>query len=376
MQRSSNKIGALAAALAKAQSELQNPPKSLTATIESPFPREGQRSFRYAPLAAGLDIARKCLGQHEIATVQVTTIDRDTGLIRLTTTLVHASGEWISSDWPVCPVIDTATPHRMGAALTYARRYALFTLVGIAGEDDVDAPDLAITVGPQQQADGRPAPDASLNVQPSGATPDLRWPSDRPDQPRWTGRIKAIPLTAQDSARLGDRLVSEIEGLTCEEDLDVWSMRSWRHANALASADGARVRQAFAARLDELCMPEQSSSEQAAPQARQSELSSKGNEALVLLPKVTRQRDRQHLRFIIKQPCLVCGRQPCDPHHLRFAQARGLGQKVSDEFTVPLCRAHHRELHRAGTEVEWWSRLGIEPLQAARTLWLVTHPIS
>src|SRR5271157_1225377 len=146
MQRSSTKIGALAAALAKAQSELENPPKSLTATIESPFPREGQRSFRYAPLSAGLDIARKCLGQHEIATVQATTIDRDTGLIRLTTTLVHASGEWISSDWPVCPVIDTATPHRMGAALTYARRYALFTLVGIAGEDDLDAPDLTIPV--------------------------------------------------------------------------------------------------------------------------------------------------------------------------------------------------------------------------------------
>jgi hypothetical protein len=106
-------------ALAKAQSELKNPPKSLTATIETPYLREGQRSFRYAPLAAGLDIARKCLGQHEIATVQATTIDRDTGLIRLTTTLVHASGEWISSDWPVCPVINTAPPHRMGAALTY-----------------------------------------------------------------------------------------------------------------------------------------------------------------------------------------------------------------------------------------------------------------
>ena len=114
----SNRIGAPAAALAKAQSELENPPKSLTATIESPFPREGQRSFRYAPLSAGLDIDRKCLGQHEIATVQATTIDRDTGLIRLTTTLLHASGEWISSDWPVCPVIDTATPNRMGAALT------------------------------------------------------------------------------------------------------------------------------------------------------------------------------------------------------------------------------------------------------------------
>src|SRR4249920_3550217 len=92
--RSSESIGALATALAKAQSEIANPEKSLTATIESPFPREKQRTFRYASLATGLDIVRKCLGQHEIATVQATAIDRDTGLIKLTTTLVHASGEW------------------------------------------------------------------------------------------------------------------------------------------------------------------------------------------------------------------------------------------------------------------------------------------
>jgi ERF superfamily len=149
MQRSSNKIGALTAALAKAQSEITNPEKSLTATIQSPFPREGQRTFRYAPLSSGLDILRKCLGQHEIATVQATAIDRDSGLIKLTTTLVHVSGEWMSSDWPVCPVTETAAPHRMGAALTYARRYALFALVGITGEDDLDAPDLPIQ--PQQQ---------------------------------------------------------------------------------------------------------------------------------------------------------------------------------------------------------------------------------
>src|SRR6188472_3474558 len=143
MQHSSQTISKIAAALAKAQVQIENPEKSLTATIESPFPREGQRTFRYASLSTGLDIVRKCLGQHEIATIQATAIDRDTGLIKLTTTLVHASGEWVSSDWPVCPASETAVPHRMGAALTYARRYALFTIVGIAGEDDLDAPDLA-----------------------------------------------------------------------------------------------------------------------------------------------------------------------------------------------------------------------------------------
>jgi hypothetical protein len=131
MQRSSESIGAIAGALAKAQIELANPEKSLTATIRSPFPRENDRSFRYASLSSGLDLVRKSLGRHEIATVQTTSIDDAAGLIRLTTTLAHSSGEWVSSDWPVCPVSETAAPHRMGAALTYARRYALFTLVGL-----------------------------------------------------------------------------------------------------------------------------------------------------------------------------------------------------------------------------------------------------
>src|ERR1700680_5050968 len=142
MHRSSESIGTIAGALAKAQAELTNPEKSLTATIRSPFPRESDRSFRYASLSSGLDMLRKSLGRHEIATVQTTSIDEVAGLIRLTTTLAHSSGEWVSSDWPVCPVTETSAPHRMGAALTYARRYALFTLVGIAGEDDLDAPDL------------------------------------------------------------------------------------------------------------------------------------------------------------------------------------------------------------------------------------------
>src|SRR3954462_4843989 len=142
MPRSSETIGAIAGALAKAQIELANPEKSLTATIQSPFPREGDRRFRYASLSSGLDLVRKSLGRHEIATVQTTSIDEGAGLIRLRTTLAHLSGEWLASDWPVCPVSETAAPHRMGAALTYARRYALFTLVGIAGEGDLDAPDL------------------------------------------------------------------------------------------------------------------------------------------------------------------------------------------------------------------------------------------
>src|SRR5262245_20031306 len=153
MHRSSETMGNISAALAKAQAELTNPEKSLTAVIRSPFPREADRTFRYAPLSSGLEIVRKVLGTHEIATVQTTSIDHEAGLIRLTTMLAHLSGEWVSSDWPVCPVSEMAAPHRMGAALTYARRYALFTLVGIAGEDDLDAPDLA-TVPPQNSGAG------------------------------------------------------------------------------------------------------------------------------------------------------------------------------------------------------------------------------
>src|SRR5215471_5632999 len=142
MPRSSESVAALASALAKAQAELVNPEKSLTGTIRTGRPGEGERSFRYASLSSGLDIVRKTLGQHEIATVQTTAIDKETGVVNLSTMLAHASGEWIASDWPVCAVAETANPQRMGAALTYARRYALFTLVGIAGEDDLDAPDL------------------------------------------------------------------------------------------------------------------------------------------------------------------------------------------------------------------------------------------
>src|ERR1700678_438007 len=194
MHRSSETLGAIAAALAKAQGELANPEKSLIATISSPFPREGDRTFRYASLASGLDIVRKCLGQHEIATVQTTAIDQDSGQIRLTTLLAHASGEWISSDWPVCAVSEMALPHRMGAALTYARRYALFALVGIAGEDDLDAPDLAV----------EPPPAVAAPIAPEPTIPRPR--NGTVHQPRQRKPV----LAAEASATLRDVLVAEI----------------------------------------------------------------------------------------------------------------------------------------------------------------------
>src|SRR5436305_1593174 len=229
MQRSSETIGAIAGALAKAQIELTNPEKSLTATIRSPFPREGDRSFRYASLSTGLDLVRKSLGRHEIATVQTTSIDDGAGLIRLTTTLAHSSGEWVSSDWPVCPVSETAAPHRMGAALTYARRYALFTLFGIAGEDDLDAPDLngalegALPLNPNSDNSGQRT---------ALASPD-RAPESRPAaaQPAATGylarrkpvRLPRVILAPERSLEVRDQLIGELARFTDTEALTTWA---------------------------------------------------------------------------------------------------------------------------------------------------------
>jgi hypothetical protein len=100
------------------------------------------------------------------------------------------------------------------------------------------------------------------------------------------------------------------------------------------------------------------------------------DKSLLTIAEPRRLRDKAHLKFVACQPCLVCGRQPSDPHHLRFAQPRAIGLKVSDEFTVPLCRGHHRELHQAGNEVTWWGKLNIRPLETAKALWEETHPKS
>ena len=200
------------------------------------------------PCPLGLDLVRKCLGQHEIATVQATTIDRDSGLIKLTTTLVHASGEWVSSDWPVCPVSETAAPHRLGAALTYARRYALFTLVGIAGEDDLDAPDLPIVDGSSISQNGR-----------SGARP-ARWPSSsqaagRPFRARErrtrSGRPGPQALSDDASDPLRRQLVSELEQLENSEALAGWAQRALALKNQLSMADAEALEAAFTARLSQ-----------------------------------------------------------------------------------------------------------------------------
>jgi hypothetical protein len=350
MQHCSDSIGALAAALAKAQAEIQNPEKSLTATIVSPFPREGVRSFRYAPLSNGLDLVRKCLGQHEIATVQSTAIDRDRGLIRLTTTLVHASGEWVSSDWPVCPVSETAAPHRLGAALTYARRYALFTLVGIAGEDDLDAPE-PIQVA-EQSRPKQPIP-AKAN---GGRVPSPRLPM----------------LSSNESAALRDRLVQEISAIATDEALALWAYRSLSLKNTLTQVDAQAVEAAYLAKLssDPASQLEFTADHPVAdPGAKHGDHEPPEPALPAPLTKAVRRRSKAHLAFVASQPCLVCRANPCDAHHLKVAQPRSLGRKVSDEFTVPLCRKHHRELHRHGNEATWWTNMQVAPIPIAKELW-------
>jgi hypothetical protein len=244
MQRSSPSIGTLASALAKAQGELVNPEKSLVATIRRDGPKGTEQTFRYAPLSSGLDIVRKVLGQHEIATVQTTSIDQDAGLINLTTVLAHASGEWIASDWPVCAVSETATPHRMGAALTYARRYALFTLVGIAGEDDLDAPDLTT---PTNQTPGPETPKGHGNGQLNCAQPKSS-SHDRRDS-NVSAQTKPI-LEAKASAQLRDRLIAEIRELGTSDDAAIWAHRIFANKNRLIAEDAQVLEEAFQARLE------------------------------------------------------------------------------------------------------------------------------
>jgi hypothetical protein len=380
MQQSSSSIGALATALAKAQIELVNPEKSLSATIRSD---QGgpEQIFRYAPLSSGLEILRKTLGHHEIAILQATAIDQAAGVVKLTTTLCHSSGEWVGSTWPVCSIEEMASPKRMGAALTYARRYALFTLAGIAGEDDLDVPDLN---------EPEPAAEVPNIEQPSSGQP-------RPNRHRTLGRksladregklnsTSANPtLKGQLSAVLRDQLRNQLKDIDSAESAALWARRILPAKNSLSATDARQLEDAFRAKLEELnggSSDKETSSlafrttSASRPKSTRTSVGERIDKGKLAHPEPRRIRDREHVRFVAKQPCLICGRLPSDPHHLRFAQHPALGRKVGDEFTVPLCRGHHREAHRCSDEAGWWQGNGIDPSASARALWLKTHPL-
>jgi ERF superfamily len=367
MPRSSETVAALASALAKAQAELVNPEKSLTATIRTGRPGERERSFRYAPLSSGLDIVRNTLGQHEIATLQTTAIDQTAGMVNLTTTLAHASGEWIASDWPVCPIAETANPQRMGAALTYARRYALFTLVGIAGEDDLDASDICVPAN------------ASIT---ESSTRGLQLPPQTREKGKLRGAAKTASPTAlltDESPAFRDRLLSEISGLASQDSAATWAGDALPAKNTLTAADAKLVEDAFEWKLSQLSALQGKPASVEGSQGidtgnTANQFPAKGIDKSVLAVSAPRRyRNKEHLRYVTLQPCLLCARKPSDAHHLRFVQPRALGRKTSDEFAVPLCRIHHRAAHRAGDERAWWKAAGIDPLKIARTLWRDTR---
>jgi hypothetical protein len=399
MHRSSESIGAIAAALAKAQVELVNPEKSLTATIAALGAHGGDKTFRYASLSSGLDIVRKSLGAQEIAAMQTTAIDNEAGLVRLTTVLAHSSGEWISSEWPVCAVGETATPHRMGAALTYARRYALFTLVGIAGEDDVDAPDLNDPVHVKQGSGATQSTHQS--TMPADRFPPTDIARAMPGHlaAGRNGRAILVPRTPTldpaASGTLREQLLGEVADLASADQAAEWAHRVIGAKNSLTSADAALVEMAFRSKMASVGDGDihRSSSGGSSPGNRiQPPLETTGGDvdtvgahhdgiggridkSVLAIGEPRRYRDKAHLKFVATQACLVCGRQPSDPHHLRFTQLRALGRKVSDEFVVPLCRGHHREVHRTGDEAAWWNGFGIDASAAARELWMQTRPV-
>jgi hypothetical protein len=381
MPRSSESVAALASALAKAQAELINPEKSLTATIRTGRPGENERSFRYAPLSSGLDIVRKTLGQHEIATLQTTAIDQTAGMVNLTTTLAHASGEWIASDWPVCPIAETANPQRMGAALTYARRYALFTLVGIAGEDDIDAPDLC--AGPTLLSSST-ALEAALQLGHDNSS--RRNAGDTHGRGSTKSETRVVLDPAQ-SAELRDKLLLEVENIASSDLAATWAGGALVAKNNLIASDAKLVEEAFERRLSALpssdgavSANDRSSVPQidglqktVTPENIDADRGKGIDKSILTVPAPRRYRNREHLRYVAQQACLVCGRKPSDPHHLGFTQPRALGRKVSDEFAVPLCRGHHRAVHRSRDERAWWRQAGIDPIKVARRLWKETR---
>ena len=263
----------------------------------------------------------------------------------------------------------------MGAALTYARRYALFTLVGIAGEDYIDAPDLN-------------APTTTSTSGAEGPTQPQEWLLQR----RPIFFCQAIAQHAIGWRRLS-HIHSSLRWIPTHPRPCAISLRPNSRASArprrrqggrsvlgakstLITADAKQIEDAF---QEKLATFERASNRGKRRNGRSSKSARPGDapnidKSKLSHPEPRRLRDREHVRFVTKQPFLICGRMPSDPHHLRFAQHRALGRKVSDEFTVPLCRGHHREIHRCGDEAAWWQIAGIDPTAAARALWLQTPP--
>jgi hypothetical protein len=308
----------------------------------------------------------------------------------------------------------------MGAALTYARRYALFTLVGIAGEDDLDAPDLNLRVeavskrdapakgnaasstgraetgelepGQAETAEGAETK-AEADALNSSRSPSKGQVERRHGEARNGARVRSTRslLSVDESVALRDRLIADMAQLQSSDEAADWVHKNTPVKNELIAADADLVGAAFRDRLS-IIEAEISATESephpAVDRARRELNESLPNSAGAPSPgvlevlrdqprgrergvsgKTVRLRDREHCKYVTTQPCVICGRTPSEAHHIRFAQPRALGRKVSDEYTIPVCRLHHRELHRYGDEASWWAGTGIDPLLIALELW-------
>jgi hypothetical protein len=269
----------------------------------------------------------------------------------------------------------------MGAALTYARRYALFTLVGIAGEDDLDAPNLCD--GPHS------LPPSAVDRLFRRTDDESRMPARTPGDGHARGGRKGemVALDPEQSAGLRGKLLTEVGNIPSADFAAAWAREALTAKNSLTATDARLVEDAFERRLSELPSSDgtaPSNDDSSVPQIEAPQVlattesthagQAKGiDKSILTVAAPRRYRSREHLRYVAQQACLVCGRKPSDPHHLGFTQPRALGRKVSDEFAVPLCRGHHRAAHRSRDERAWWTQAGIDPIKVARRLWKATR---
>jgi len=197
-------------------------------------------------------------------------------------------------------------------------------------------------------------------------------------------------LDAEESAAIREKLLADVRTLSSADEAATWARGALTDKNSLIAADAKLVEEVFEQKLRELPPVADTESSPVAEVMKASVARTRGqlestagedghqseniDKSVLAVPAPRRYRDKAHLRYVAQQPCLLCGRKPSDPHHLRFVQPRALGRKASDEFSVPLCRIHHRLVHRVGNETAWWKEAGVDPLEAARKLWLCTRP--
>jgi hypothetical protein len=334
MHRSSDTIGNISGALAKAQAELTNPEKSLVAIIRSPFPREADRTFRYAPLSSGLDIVRKSLGRHEIATIQSTEIDKEAGLLRLTTVLAHSSGEYAR-----CPISPLRSEWEPPSPMPGGMRFSPWS--ALPEKMIFDAPDLGAVPKPAAEL---PRPGSQSNGQ---AAAGKRTAHEGGKLPESTAASSVLGV--QLSASLRESLIEQMAAINSADEAAAWAHRNLPAKNTLTTADAKMVEGQFRARLSAIC-PSHGTCDGPAAGAVPDDLA--GHEPAHAVPgqtgvsgasdagprqnasmSTTKKQSRSDtIRALGK---MVRLRVPSDPHHLTFTQPRALARRVSDEFICP-----------------------------------------